>query len=37
MTGENIEHIIKLGNNFAPTFVGHHLLPGRTFNGHCLI
>ena len=34
---ENIENITKSDSNFAPTFVGHHLLPDITFNGHCLI
>ena len=34
---ENIENIIKLGSNFAPTFVDPHLLPDLNFNGHCLI
>ena len=34
---ENIENITKLGSNFAPTFVDHHLLPNMNFNGHCLI
>ena len=34
---ENIKNITKSDNNFAPTFVDHHLLPDVNFNGHCLI
>ena len=37
MSEESIENITKSGNNFAPTFVDHHLLPDMNFNGHCLI
>ena len=32
---ENIEIITKSDDNFAPTFVDHHLLPDINFNGHC--
>ena len=32
MSEENIENITKLANNFAPTFVDHHLLPDITVN-----
>ena len=32
---ENIENITKSDSNFAPTFVGHHVLPNINFNGHC--
>ena len=35
--GMSEENITKSGSNFAPIFVGHHLLPDITFNGHCLI
>ena len=34
---ENIENITKSDNNFAPTFVDHHLLRDVNFDGHCLI
>ena len=34
---ENIENITKSDSNFAQTFVDHHILPDRNFNGHCLI
>ena len=34
---ESIENITKSDNNFARTFVNHHLLPDINFNGHCLI
>ena len=34
---ENIENITKSDSNFAPTFVDHHILPDRNFNGYCLI
>ena len=34
---ENIENITKIGSNFAPTFVDHHVLPDIESNGHCLI
>ena len=40
MSEENIENITKSNNHFAPTFVGHRLLPllpDMNFNGHCLI
>ena len=37
MSEESIENITKSDRNFVPTFVDHHLLPGITFNGHCLI
>ena len=37
MSEENIEIIPKPESKFAPTFVDHHLLPGITFNGQCLI
>ena len=33
---ENIENITKSDSNFEPTFVDHHVLPGISFNGHCL-
>ena len=32
-----IENVTKSESNFAPTFVGRHLLLYITFNGHCLI
>ena len=34
---QSIENITKSANNFASTFVNHHLLPDMSFNGHCLI
>ena len=34
---KSIENITKSDNNFAPTFVDHHLLRDMNFNGHCLI
>ena len=34
---KSIENITKSESNFAPTFVDYHLLPARSFNGHCLI
>ena len=34
---EKIENIIKSDRNFAPTFIDHHLLAEKAFNGHCLI
>ena len=34
---KSIENITESDNNFAPTFVDHHLLPDVSFNGHCLI
>ena len=34
MSDENNENIIKSGNNFAPTFVEHHVLPDINFNVH---
>ena len=33
MSEENIEKITKSENNFAPTFIHHHILPGINFNG----
>ena len=37
MSEESTENITKSDSNFAPNFVDHHLLPGMSFNGHCLI
>ena len=37
MLEENIENITKSDNNFAPTFVDHHVLPDINSNGYCLI
>ena len=37
MSEENVETIIKSDSNYAPPFVGHHLLPHINFNRHCLI
>ena len=37
MSEENIENITKSDSNVALTFVDHHVLPDKTFNGHCLI
>ena len=37
MSEENMENVTKSDNNFAPTFVDHHLFPHINFNGHCLI
>ena len=37
MSEKSIKNITKLGSNFAPAFVDHHLLPGMNFNGQCLI
>ena len=37
MSEEDMENITKSDNNFAPTFVNHHLLLDINFNGHCLI
>ena len=37
MSEESIESITKSRNNFAPTFIDHHLLPNVNFHGHCLI
>ena len=37
MSEESTESITKSGRNFAPIFVGHHLLPDMNFNGHYLI
>ena len=37
MSEGNIEKITESGSNFAPTFVGHHVVPDTTFNGQCLI
>ena len=33
----SIENVTKWDNNFAPIFVGHHLLPDMNINGHCLV
>ena len=37
MLEENIENITKSDNNFAATFVDHHLLPDTDCNGRCLM
>ena len=37
MSEENFENITKSDNNFASTFVDHHILPNINFNGHFLI
>ena len=37
MSEESIENITKSDSNFAPTFVDHHLLQEKNFNGHFLI
>ena len=37
MSEENIENIGKSDSTFAPTFVDHHILPGKSFNGHFVI
>ena len=37
MSEENIEYISKSDNNFAATFVDHHILPDINFNSHSLI
>ena len=37
MSEESIENITLSRNNFAPTFVDHHLLPDMNFNGHWFI
>ena len=37
MSEESIENVTKSGNNFAPTFVDHYILPDINFIGHCLI
>ena len=37
MLEENIKNITKLDINLVPTFVDHHVLPDKNFNGHCLI
>ena len=37
MSDENIENITKSDNNFASTFVDHHLLSDIDFNEYCLI
>ena len=34
---ESIEHITKSDNNFAPTFIDHHVLPDINFNRYFLI
>ena len=37
MSEQNIENITKSDSKLAPTFVDHHVLPDKNFNGHCLI
>ena len=37
MSEEWIEIITKTDSSFAPTFVDHHLLPEKNYNGHCLM
>ena len=37
MPEENIEHLNKTDNKFAPNFFVYHLLPVKNFNGPCLI
>ena len=37
MSVKNIENITKLDNDFAPTFINHHVLPDINFNGHRFI
>ena len=37
MSKKKNENITKSDINFAPTFVDHHLLPEKDFNGHCLM
>ena len=37
MSEDSIKNVNKSESNFAPTFVGHHLLPDITFNGPCLM
>ena len=37
MSEGSIENISKSDSIFAPTFVDHHVLPDKNFNGHCLI
>ena len=34
---ENIENITKSNNNFAPTFIDHHVLTDINFNGHSFL
>ena len=34
---EKAENITKSDNNFEPTFLDHHLLAHKNFNGHCLV
>ena len=36
LSKNNIEDITKSGNNFAPYFFDHHVLPDINFNEHCL-
>ena len=33
---ESIKNMIKLDDNFMPTFVDHHVLSDKNFKGHCL-
>ena len=37
MPEESLENMTKLGSNFAPTIVDHHVLPDINVNGHCLL
>ena len=37
MSEENIENVTKSDSSFAPTLVGHHVLPDITFNLYCVI
>ena len=37
MSEESVENITKSDSNFAPTFVGYHLLTNMNVNGYCLI
>ena len=37
MSEENNENITRSDSNFAPTLIGHHLLPDMNLNGHCLM
>ena len=37
MSERNTKNITKSDGNFSPTFVDHHLLPGISFVGNCLI
>ena len=36
MSDESSKNITKSDSNFAPTFVGHLLLPDMNINEHCL-